>query len=429
MMAALPARLASRFPLGRLAAVAVVRGGVTAANLGIFAALGRVYGLETVGLFASYLAVVTLLGSLVSAGLPEMLMRRMSAAGELPAKALRTLRTPYWAMAVMLIAASVVPGYFAIQWFESRLLTPLPLVAALGPGAYVFGLLISEEYRGRGRAEAALVVINFGTILAPLVGLIASVLLATPKAAVLNVLVWAQVLASLMVAVGFAVTSGFRANRLGSYVRVWRVLRWPDLISMACMRLLSTGASQVAVLIVGAFGAPSLSGFVAISTRLAGLAATYTGIINAAFARRIGAVFRSPAESWRLFVQTSLLATFGVGLLMLPVIALPGFFLGIFGADGRVAGSAYGLQILAVSRILRAVAGISDLFLLVAGRAHFELIATMAGFGCLLCGLVLFPATPVGVSSALAASVIIHGGLSVMWFVWLGRDSRHGNQH
>jgi len=385
---------------------------VTAANLGVFAFLGQVYGIEVVGLFASYLAFVILFGSLVGAGLPDMLMRRVSMTTALTARSLRALRTPYWLAALILIGVSGLPGYGALRLLEDQLGIDLPAAAAFGPGVYVFGMLVSEELRGRGHAEAALFFINFGTIVAPLASLLAAFAFAGRGAPILATLVWAQVLASFALGVTYAVIAGVRIDRASSCVRVWRTLSRRDLASMAFMRVFSAGATHITVLIVGAVGTPALAGFVAVSTRLAGLAATYTGIINASFARRIGAAFRDKAKSWRLFLQTSALSTLGVGALMGPIILLPQLFLGVFGVDGRIAGTAVGLQLLAGSRVLRAMAGVSDLFLLVSGRAYLELIATLAGFASLLCGMILLPATPVGVAVALAASTLIQGTLS-----------------
>lgn len=402
----------SRIPFKRLITVAVARGGITAANLGVFALLGQIYGVETVGLFASYLAFVALFGSLVGAGLPEMLMRRVAVAGPLRRNSLRILRTPYWAASFALIITSGVPGYGLLRLLEALLKADLPQIAAFGPGAYVFGLLVSEEYRGRGRAEAALFSVNFGTILAPLAGVLFSISSVGREAPILPILVWVQVVASTGLGLGYAMISGVGFKRLARCQRVWRKLKWPDLASMACIRVLSAGAGHIAVLITGAVATPALAGFVAISTRLAGLAATYTGIINAAFARRIGSASKSRSKSIQLFFKTSVMSALGVSVLMAPILAFPSTFLGIFGVNSAISGAALGLQVLVLSRVLRAVAGISDLFLLVSGRSYIELFAGASGIAVLAASLLLLPTGAVTVAISLSLSTVAHGAIS-----------------
>jgi len=198
---------------------------------------------------------------------------------------------------------------------------------------------------------------------------------------------------------------------------------------MALMRVFSGGASHVMVLLAAGLGSPVLAGFVAVAARLAGLAATFTGIVNASFARRVGAAQKFPDQLKALFALTATISFAGVGVLMLPILLFPDLFLALFAVSPELANAGLGLQILAGARIVRALAGVSDLFLLVLGRAYVELFATIASFVTLVGAIYLLPTTPLGAAISLSVSVLVHGVTSASgaWYlIARGRSPAHG---
>ena len=411
----------------RLFRVGGVRGSITLANLAVFALLGHLYGTAAIGEFASYLAFTTLAGSLVSAGFPQMLMRRAALIDVRSFARLKRWRSAFW-FGALLAALVASPASVALVWvLRSKAEIDLPWIAAIGPVVFSLNLLLSEEMRGRGKAELSLFITNFATILAPLGYLAVSILL--PAHEVLTALVLTHIVSGLGLVMIFMSTSTRVDLSASRALALLKAMSPVDLASMALMRVFSGGASHVMVLLAAGLGSPVLAGFVAVAARLAGLAATFTGIVNASFARRVGAAQKFPDQLKALFALTATISFAGVGVLMLPILLFPDLFLALFAVSPELANAGLGLQILAGARIVRALAGVSDLFLLVLGRAYVELFATIASFVTLVGAIYLLPTTPLGAAISLSVSVLVHGVTSASgaWYlIARGRSPAHG---
>lgn len=414
--ATLLGRLSRRFNIWRVIRVLGVRGFLTLASLGIFAVLAQTYGAGAVGDYAFYIAFVTLIGNLAGCGFPQMLMRRVSKLKNPTSQHLANLRAPYWVGSALSSALFLFVGFGIAKWLVRDQEPYFAYLFAFGPIVFVANALIAEEMRGLGKAEMSLFANSFSTILIPLIVVFVS------KTINIDHIGPIIILSHLISGVLFSMIMVLaRGGLSGSASRITRVLCAQstfDLVAMAAQRFVSGGMSHFIVLLVGVYGTATLTAFVAVGARLAGLAATFTGVINASFAKKVGASSRDAVKSRQLFATTCVMSTIGVALLMLPVLLFPSQFLRIFAIESSLGGAAQALQVLALSRVVRAFAGISDLFLLVTGQAFKELIATMCGFAALLVGLNIYSLqTPMGAVLALSQAVIIHGLLSAAFVV------------
>ncbi|WP_440958173.1 lipopolysaccharide biosynthesis protein [Oceanicaulis sp. LC35] len=408
--------LSEKLNLLKLVRVGGVRGTITLANLLVFAILGHLYGTDAIGEFASYLALVTLFGSFIAAGMPQMLMRRISLLRTDQYARMTRWRSAFW-LGAILSSIATLPFSAALVWLlRTKANIDFPWLATLGPAIFSLTLMISEEMRARGKAEASLIATNFPTIISPILFLLISYLFNIES--ILSGLVFTHIFSgSIMTAlfVGNYAKLDLSNNKNGL---ILLKLSPYDMASMALMRVFSGGASHVLVLLTAGLGSPTLAGFVAVASRLAGLAATFTGIVNASFARKIGGAQKAPDKLRHLFVVTSAISVAGVGALMLPIIVLPSQFLSIFAVPRDLLGATIGLQILAAARIVRSTSGISDLFNMVLSKAYLELIATAAGFITLLMAFYTLPTSPLNAALSLSASVLIHGAISAIG-AWL----------
>ena len=408
--------LSEKLNVLKLVRVGSVRGAITLANLLVFAILGHLHGTDSIGEFASYLALVTLFGSFAAAGMPQMLMRRVSLLKIHQHQRLTRWRSAFW-LGALSSTTITLPLSAAIVWLlRSKAGLDFTWLAALGPAVFALTLMISEEMRARGKAEASLIVSNFPTIIAPIFFLGASYFIQAGP--IITALIVTHIASGLLMISLFLINISklnlFHKNN----TNILKILSPHDMASMALMRMFSGGASHILVLLSAGLGSQTLAGFVAVASRLAGLAATFTGIVNASFARKIGGAQRAPEKLRHLFAVTSAISIVGVSALMLPIIVLPNQFLAIFAVPENLIGATVGLQVLAIARIIRSTSGVSDLFNMVLSKSYLELLATAAGFITLLASFYLLPTSPFNAALSLSASVVIHGAISACgaWF-------------
>lgn len=401
--------------LFRLLRVATTRGALTLSSLGVYALLGNIHGPKAISDYAVYIASISLLGSLLAFGFPQMLMRRISINRNANKSYTIRLRSIYWqyGLAFILSFASVLSALC--------LLIPAPnlskyIIYVLGASAFAINSLTYEELRGRGQAEAALIAFNAPLVFAPFLCSLLSVVIDTGN--ISGTIIFSHIATSIVVSLVHLASSGGICLSLRDSERNFKVLSKIDLLSMSIQKFISGGMSHLIILLTSAFGNPALTAFVAVAARLAGLAATFTGIINATFAKKVGSSIRSIERQKQLFLTTSAITVLGVSALMVPIVAFPSTFLAIFDINQGLEGATFALQILAIARIIRAFSGISDLFLMVSGQAYKELISAFLGILALLAGVLLYSAdTAVGAALSLGQAVVAHGAISALFVI------------
>ena len=394
----------------KLLMVGGIRGFITTTNILVFALIGHLYSIESVGYFASYLAFSTLAGTFVASGFPQMLMRRTALLPPLSSRRLKILRAPYWIGVLCSGFASSIFILIAITIYNEKTESDIPLIICISPFSYALTSLVTEELRGLGKAELSLIANSTSTVIAPLIYVLLHYWLHGDN--LISGLVATHVISCFSLSLLYLKINNWMSINYTFIKNTFRSLPPHEIMSITLMHFLSAGQSQLAILISGVFGSPALAGIIAVGVRLSGLSATFTGIINASYVKQVARAQRDNRTLRRLMASSSIVAILGVSSLMAPVIMLPNTFLELFGVTEAPLGSALAIQILALSRLFRAAPGISDLFLMVTGNAKLEVVASLCGMATLLLTIALLPQTPLFVALALTASSLIHGLLS-----------------
>ena len=403
----------NKLNLTRIIKVALTRGVLTLSSLGIYALLGNAHGSQAISDYAVYIAAISLLGNLIALGIPQMLMRRIAINRSNNNNYLTKLRSIYWQY--LIISTTSITIILLIICYVAQQLGASPYaIYVAGSAAFSINSLTHEELRGRGHAEAALIAFNTPLVFAPFLCALISLIIDIGN--ISNAIIGSHIATSILISFIYIYKTGGLKFSIKNSFRNLKTLSKTDLLLMSIQKFLSGGMSHLIILFTSLFGNPALTAFVAVAARLAGLAATFTGIVNATFAKKVGASVRSAEKQTRLFLTTCAATVLGVSSLMAPILILPSLFLSVFDIDKTLEGATLALQILALARILRAFAGISDLFLMVSGQAYKELLSALAGILALALGMLLYPAdTAVGAALSLGQAVVTHGAISALF--------------
>lgn len=401
--------------------VAGVRGAVTFANVALFALLGIAFGADAVGHYATYLAFVMISGSLMAAGLPQMLMRRAAISANRDSYFVARLRSAFWLGWLMAATVGTLIAAPAFIWLNSVTGLDAPALAVAGPAAYASVMMVMEELRGRGRPEAALLREHAPTIIVPFAAVAASTMVALPETKLIDLLVYVHLAAATFVSVLHLKLNGLRGGPSAA-LRLLSKVPASQLLQMGLMRFLAASAGYMAILLVSINGDAALAGLITVILKLTGLASTLSAVVNSVYAARFGAAYRNLKQLRVLTVQTATLNGAGVVALLAPMIIAPSLFLEMFSVGRTVTGAETALQIVAGTVLLRGFAGTPDLLFLVTGKAWIE-VAALIGSLCVLGALVLSLPAPsaAGIAGAIAASQIVRLILSAAGIVFVLR--------
>ena len=414
--------------LFKIIKVGGLRGAITLANFGLFALLSALYGPSLVGQYAAYLAFSMIGGSAISAGTPQMLMRRASITGNRRPMLASRLRAIYWGAWLYTATIGAIASFCIVYICKLNIDESIPLVISIGPVAYSCSMMAFEELRGLGKPEQSLIMEHTPTTLAPFITMASLWVLGSESHYLILYIIYTHIITAFLLSIFYAHGSFNNINFARTNI-VLKATPKRDIAAVAAMRTLSSCSGHLAILIVSLTSTAEITGLITIVLKLTGLSSTYCAIVNSAFASKYGSAFRDRKKLRRISIETTYITSIGVTLLMAPMIIKPYFFLSLFSIDAGLNGSGLALQLVAGAFLIRGFSGTPDLLFLVTSNAIIEVCALIASLAMMVAIALIAPPTSLSLSFAIAASHILRFIFSAAGIAWVLREPRSDPSH
>lgn len=404
-----------RHPSMRFLRIAAIRGSATGLQFLSQVAVSRLLGPIALGTLALTQSSVLLFGTIGSAGLPWLALRKSALGhdGAPPTERLEWI-SGAWLVSLVTGLVAAIAACAQSYFVGGNHFTPVLLPIIFGTISYSTAKVYIETLKGYGKQDLS-TALEF---------------IFPPAAAVLGALIahLTSLHSTLLPAVGyvlaflivFAVSS---STALGlSFGVARRGIRHyfdhvPELLSICAVQVSNQVVYSAPVIILAQLGGLQKAGAFGIMTRLVGMTSTFSGIIATHYTHAIIKAHR--AENWNalkhIYLRSLILNGAASAAILLPLALAPQFFLGLFGPHFADARTAKALTLLAGLMLVRQMTGLNELHLTLTGHSKLDALSQAVSILVMVCIIALKPDSVFYYALAFSVAGLTRGVMSGMF--------------